>query len=433
MTRHLLDVSSIRTLQNRLLRHCWAALAAAMVVLGATRSSAQQDLPRSSPESVGVSSARLQRIDEVIQRHIDAKHISGAVSLVARKGFVIHFQAHGVKDIDSNRPMTRDTIFKMASSTKPVTGVAIMMLVEEGKIHLADPISRFIPEFKEMKVAVEKEGTSEVELVKPDREMTIRDLLTHGSGLLSGGAGAKRGARELLRPTEPGETLAHFIPRLAKIPLDFQPGTKWRYSGLAGIDTLSRIVEVVSGQPFDEFLHRRIFEPLGMSDTLFVVPDDRQERVATVYRSTDKGLEKNPMQLRFPTTYYSGAGGLSSTAADYFRFGQMLLNGGSLDGKQVLSPRSVVIFRSNQVGDMFEGQSGRPKGMGFGFTVEVVQDSIAAGTYRSDGSFGWDGAFGTHFWVDPEQQLVAVLMIQTSVGRQIHRDFETAVMQAIVD
>jgi CubicO group peptidase (beta-lactamase class C family) len=139
------------------------------------------------------------------------------------------------------------------------------------------------------------------------------------------------------------------------------------------------------------------------------------------------------MQLRFPSTYYSGAGGLSSTGADYFRFGQMLLNGGSLDGKQVLSPRSVVIFRSNQVGDMFEGQSGRPKGMGFGFTVEVVQDSIAAGTYRSDGSFGWDGAFGTHFWVDTEQQLVAVLMIQTSVGRQIHRDFETAVMQAIVD
>ena len=329
--------------------------------------------------------------------------------------------------------MTRDTIFKMASSTKPVTGVAIMMLVEEGKIHLADPVSRFIPEFKEMKVAVEKEGSSEIERAKADREITIRDLLTHGSGLLSGGAGAKQAPRELLRPAEPGETLAHFIPRLAKIPLDFQPGTKWRYSGLAGIDTLSRIVEIASGQSYDEFLRRRIFEPLGMSDTFFVVPDDRQERVATIYRSTDKGLEKNPLQLRFPSTYYSGAGGLSSTAADYFRFGQMLLNRGALDGKQVLSPRSVVIFSSNQVGDMFEGQLGRPKGMGFGFTVEVVQDSIAAGTFRSDGSFGWDGAFGTHFWVDPEQQLVAVLMIQTSAARQIHRDFETAVMQAIVD
>jgi len=423
----------MKAMRKLLRRSELAVLAAALLVLGATRSMAQEDLPRCTPESVGVSSQRLQRIGAVIQRHIVERHIAGAVSLVARKGFVVHYEAHGVQDIESKKPMTRDTIFKMASSTKPVTGVAIMMLVEEGKIHLADPVSRFIPEFKEMKVAVEKEGSSDIELVKAEREITIRDLLTHGSGLLSGGAGTKRAPQELLRPSQPEETLARYIPRLAAIPLDFQPGTKWRYSGLAGIDTLSRIVEVASGQSYDEYLRKRIFEPLGMNDTFFVVPDDRQERVATIYRSTDKGLEKNPLQLRFPRTYFSGAGGLSSTAADYFRFGQMLLNRGALDGKQLLSPRSVVIYSSNQVGDMFEGQSGRPKGMGFGFTVEVVQDSIAAGTYRSDGSFGWDGAFGTHFWVDPEQQLVAVLMIQTSVGRQIHRDFETAVMQAIVD
>jgi CubicO group peptidase (beta-lactamase class C family) len=423
----------MKSIQKLLLPFQLVTLAASLLALGATRSIAQQQLPRSTPESVGVSSSRLQRIGEAIQRYIDEKHISGAVSLVARKGFVVHFEAHGVKDIESKKPMTRDTIFKMASSTKPVTGVAIMMLVEEGKIHLADPVSRFIPELKEMRVAVEKEGSSEIELVKADREITIRDLLTHGSGLLSGGAGTKQAPQELLRPSQPEETLAHYIPRLAAIPLDFQPGTKWRYSGLAGIDTLSRIVEVASGQSYDEFLRRRIFEPLGMNDTFFVVPDDRQDRVATIYRSTGKGLEKNPLQLRFPKTYFSGAGGLSSTAADYFRFGQLLLNRGSLDGKQLLSPRSVIIYSSNQVGDMFEGQSGRPRGMGFGFTVEVVQDSIAAGTYRSDGSFGWDGAFGTHSWVDPEQQLVAVLMIQTSVGRQIHRDFETAVMQAIVE
>jgi len=426
-------MSSMNAMRKLLHRSELAALAAALLVLGATRSIAQQNLPWSTPESVGVSSQRLQRIGEAIQRHIEEHHIAGAVSLVARKGFVVHYEAHGVKDIESRKPMTRDAIFKMASSTKPVTGVAIMMLVEEGKIHLADPVSRFIPEFKEMKVAVEKEGSSEVQLVKADREITIRDLLTHGSGLLSGGAGTKQAPKELLRPGEPEETLARYIPRLTTIPLDFQPGTKWRYSGLAGIDTLSRIVEIASGQSYDEFLRKRIFEPLGMNDTFFVVPDDRQELLAKIYLSTDKGLEKNPLQLRFPKTYFSGAGGLSSTAADYFRFGQMLLNRGALDGKQLLSPRSVAIYASNQVGDMFEGQSGRPKGMGFGLTVEVVQDSIAAGTFRSDGSFGWDGAFGTHFWVDPEQQLVAVLMIQTSVGRQIHRDFETAVMQAIVD
>ena len=426
-------MSCTNAMQKLLRRSEIAALAAALLVLGATRSIFQQDLPRATPETVGVSSQRLQRIGEAIQRHIVERHIAGAVSLVARKGFVVHYEAHGVKDIDSKKPMTRDTIFKTASSTKPVTGVAIMMLVEEGKIHLADPVSRFIPEFKEMKVAVQKEGSSEVQLVKAEREITIRDLLTHGSGLLSGGPGTARAPKELLRPSQPEETLARYIPRLAAIPLDFQPGTKWRYSGLAGIDTLSRIVEVASGQSYDEFLRKRIFEPLGMNDTFLVVPDDREERVATIYRSTDKGLEKNPLQLRFPKTYFSGAGGLSSTAANYFRFGQMPLNRGALDGKQLLSPRSVVIYASNQVGDLFEGQSGRPKGMGFGFTVEVVQDSIAAGTFRSDGSFGWDGAFGTHFWVDPEQQLVAVLMIQTSVGRQIHRDFETAVMQAIVE
>ena len=426
-----MNVSPATNSTGRHVRLTTATILLTLAIVPAARS--ENELPRSTPESVGVSSSRLQRIGEAIQRHIDEKHISGAVSLVARKGFVVHYEAHGVKDIESKQPMSRDTIFKMASSTKPVTGVAIMMQVEEGKIHLNDPVSRFIPDFKEMKVAVEKEGSSEIELVKAEREITIRDLLTHGSGLLSGGAGTKQAPQELLRPNQPEETLAHYIPRLAKIPLDFQPGTKWRYSGLAGIDTLARIVEVTSGQSYDEFLRKRIFEPLGMNDTFFVVPDDRQDRVATIYRSTAQGLEKNPMQLRFARTYFSGAGGLSSTAADYFRFGQMLLNRGALDGKQLLSPRSIVIYASNQVGEMFEGQSGRPKGMGFGFTVEVVQDSIAAGTYRSDGSFGWDGAFGTHFWVDPEQQLVAVLMIQTSVGRQIHRDFETAVMQAIVD
>ncbi len=425
-------MSYTNAMRKLLRRSELAALAAALLVLWARLSMAQEDLPRSTPESVGVSTQRLQRIGEAIQRHIEEKHISGAVSLVARKGFVVHYEAHGVQDIGSKKPMTRDTIFRMASSTKPVTGVAVMMLVEEGKIHLTDPVSRFIPEFKEMKVAAEKEGSSQVELVKVSREITIRDLLTHTSGLLSGGAGSQKAPQDLIWP-KAEDTLATHIPRLAQAPLDFQPGSKWRYSGLAGIDTLSRIVEVASGQTFDDFLRKRVFEPLGMHDTVFFVPDDRQERVATIYRSTNKGLEKNPLQLRFPRTYFSGAGGLASTAADYFRFGQMLLNHGTLDGKRLLSPRSVVIYASNQVGDMFEGQLGRPKGMGFGFTVEVVKDSIEAGTYRSDGSFGWDGAFGTHFWVDPDQQLVAVLMIQTSVGRQIHRDFETAVMQAIVE
>ncbi|MGO9599316.1 MAG: serine hydrolase domain-containing protein [Isosphaeraceae bacterium] len=393
---------------------------------------AQNELPRSSAELVGVSSQRLRRIPEAIQRHIDEHHISGAVTLLARKGFVVHFQAQGLADLESSRPMTRETVFKMASSTKPVTGVAIMMLVEEGKVRLSDPVSRFIPEFKEMKVAVAKEGSSDIELVKAERELTIRDLLTHTSGLASGGPGTHKGSPETLWP-KADDTLGSHVPHFAHLPLDFQPGSKWQYSGLAGIDTLARVVEIASRQSFDQFLQKRIFEPLGMTDTFFVVPEDRKDRTATIYRTGAKGLEHSDLTLNFPKTYFSGAGGLSSTAADYFRFGQMLLNRGTLDGHRLLAPRSVEVFSANHVGDFFTGQLGRPKGMGFGLTVEIVEDPVEAGTYRSAGSFGWDGAFGTHFWVDPESQVVGVLMIQTSVGRLVQRDFETAVMQAIVE
>jgi CubicO group peptidase (beta-lactamase class C family) len=411
---------------------CLAILVLANGIPTARTANAQLELPRAEPEYAGFSAERLHRINETIQKHIDERHISGAVTLVARRGFVVHFEAHGLKDVAAKQPMSRDTLFRMASSTKPVTGVAVMMLIEEGKIRLQDPVAKFLPEFKGLKVAEPKEGSSEVTLVAPQREVTIRDLLTHTSGLVSGGIGTQKAPKELLRPTDPEETLARYIPRLASVPLDFQPGSSWKYSGLAGLDTLARVVEVASGQAFDEFLRKQIFEPLGMADTTFVVPDEKQARLAKVYRSTDKGLEETPPMIRFPKSYTSGAGGLSSTASDYFRFAQMLVNGGQLGGKHLLSPRAVELMSSNHVGDMFPGQLGRPKGMGFGLTVEVVEENVQAGTFRSNGSFGWDGAFGTHFWVDPQEQLVAVLMIQTNVGRMIHRDFETAVMQAIV-
>jgi CubicO group peptidase (beta-lactamase class C family) len=402
-------------------------LAGPLLAAGAGES---PELPRARPEEVGISSERLNRVDEVIRRYIEQKKISGAVTLVARRGRVVHHEARGVMDVESKAPMRTDAIFRMASSTKPVTGVAILMLIEEGKVGLTDPVSRFIPEFKGMKVAVEKDG--EIELVAAEREVTIRDLLTHTSGLASGGPGQKKAPPELLRPGGAGATLAEGASRFAALPLDFQPGSRWRYSGLAGIDALARVVEVASGQPFDEFLRRRVFEPLGMVDTSFVVPEGRRDRVVAVHRRAGDGLEKIPSFIRFPETYASGAGGLSSTAADYFRFGQMLAGGGQLDGKRLLSPRGVELYASNHVGELFVGQAGRPRGMGFGLTVEVVVDPVQAGTFRSRGSFGWDGAFGTHFFVDPQEQLVAVLLIQTS-GRDIHRDFETAVMQSIID
>jgi CubicO group peptidase (beta-lactamase class C family) len=310
----------------------------------------------------------------------------------------------------------------------------VMMLVEEGKIRLADPVSKFIPEFKDLKVAVARAG--KVDLVPAGRPVTIRDLLTHTSGLASGGDGSKTARPEALRPG--GEdTLASYAARVAKVPLDFQPGSRWRYSGLAGIDALARVVEVASGMPFDKFLRQRVFQPLGMKDTFFLRGgDDDNARVASIYRGTGKGLEKVPSFLRFPKGYHSGAGGLVSTAEDYFRFAQMLANGGELGGKRLLSPRAVALLSSNHVGEMFAGQLGRPRGMGFGLTVEVVVDPVRAGTFRSAGSYGWDGAYGTHFWVDPKARLVAVLLVQAPAGpvvRGIQADFETAVMQALVE
>jgi CubicO group peptidase (beta-lactamase class C family) len=412
----------------------WFLTGLTFTLLALTTAAAEQELPRAKPEEVGVSSERLRRVDAVIQRHMDEHHIAGAVTLVARKGKVIHLGAQGLMDIETKKPMTADTIFRMASSTKPVTGVAVMMLVEEGKVRLSDPVSKYIPEFKDQKVAVENNG--KVELIAANRAVTIRDLLTHTSGLASGGAGSRQVPAASLRPA--GEdTLEKYIARVAKTPLDFQPGSQWRYSGLAGIDALSRVVEVVSKQPYDEFLKNRIFTPLGMKDTFFLHDtDEPKDRLAAIHRPAGDKIEKMASFLRLPPGYFCGAGGLASKAEDYFRFGQMLANGGELNGKRLLSPRTVELMSSNHVGEMFAGQLGRPKGMGFGLTVEVVVDPVRAGSYRSEGSFGWDGAFGTHFWVDPKAKLVAVFLVQAPAGpitAGIQRDFETAVMQAIVD
>jgi CubicO group peptidase (beta-lactamase class C family) len=409
-----------------------AAVIAVVAAPAPTRAQPPKPAPlvTTKPEDVGLSSERLKRIGALMGRYVQDGRLAGAVTLVARRGKVAHFEAHGMADPSEKTPLAKDALFRMASSTKPVTGVAIMMLVEEGKVRLSDPVSRFIPEFKGQEVAVEKDG--KVERVPAVRPVTIQDLLTHTSGLASGGVGSKAAKPEDLRPAA-GDTLAEYAKRLGKVPLDFQPGTQWRYSGLAGIDVLARVVEVASGQTFEAYLRERIFEPLGMRNTFFVVPEDQEGRLAGVWRRTAKGLEKGqPFTMLANKTYTSGAGGLTSTAEDFWRFGQMLLNGGRLGDRRLLGPRTVDLFATNHVGGMFVGQLGRREGMGFGLTVEVVLDGVKAGTRRSNGSFGWDGAFGTHFWVDPKEQLVAVLMIQTP-GYDLQRDYENAVMQAIID
>jgi CubicO group peptidase (beta-lactamase class C family) len=406
---------------------------------------AAASLPSAKPEDVGLSTERLQRIHEMIMRRVEAGDISGAVTMVARRGRVVHFEAHGLMDLEVKKPMTKVALFRLASSSKPVTAAAILILMEEGKLKLTDPVARYIPEFKNSKVAIEAvrtaqpmtdqgPGTGERYYTVPaSRDITIIDLLTHTSGLASGGITGPD-FQKLMQARTPEETLADFIPRLGSLALDFQPGTQWRYSGLAGFDTLGRIVEIVSGSSYDQFLRQRLFEPLGMHDTFFTIPEKDLPRVATIYNRTPNGLQKpaNPLKIGSPT-YFSGAGGLTSTAEDYLQFAQMLCNGGQLNGKRILSPWTVDLMLSNNVGDLFNGQIGRaPKGVGFGLGGEVVVSALDARLRKPDGSYGWDGAFGTYWWVNRKEQMAVVLFVQTP-GRSLQYDFDNAVSQAVIE
>jgi CubicO group peptidase (beta-lactamase class C family) len=399
------------------------------------------------PEDLGFSAERLARIHDAVQRHIDAKAIAGAVTMVVRNGRIAHLEAHGLIDIESNRAMPKDGIFRLASMSKPITATAVMMMIEDGKLRLNDPVSRFIPEFKAMKVAVPKPGFEaaaaapggrgrggppvEVDLVPATREITIRDLLTHGSGLMSGGLGQRASAS--LAQRGPDDTLATYIPKLGGAVLDFQPGTLWRYSGLAGFDVLGRIVEITSGQSFDRFLKQRLFDPLGMKDTGFALLPDRASRIVPLYRRAQNGLEKLPDQNGLSSaTYFSGAGGMVSTADDYAQFATMLVNGGELNGKRYLSPRTIELMASNHTGDMAGGQMGMsPRGIGFGLGVQVVEDPVAADRRVSKGAWGWAGAYGTNVHIEPQEKMVTIILMQTSTPA-LQRDFENAVFQAIV-
>lgn len=417
---------------------CMAAAAIVLMPLGAA------SLPTAKPEDVGFSSERLQRIHEMVERRVSAHETSGAVTLVARRGRVVEYDAYGVLDLDSKKPMTKDSLFRLASSSKPITAAAVLILMEEGKLKLTDPVWKYIPEFKNARLTVEAARAPEPMVDRPpsgdktytvpaNREITIIDLLTHTSGLASGGPSNEQ-FMKLFRGRKPTDTLADFIPRLAALPLDFQPGTQWRYSGLAGFDTLGRIVEVVSGMPYDQFLRTRLFEPLGMHDTFFNVPEKDQSRLATVYTYTEKGLEKpaNPLVIGSPA-YFSGAGGLVSTVADYFHFAQMLCNGGQVDGARILSPWTVDLMTGNNVGDLFLGQIGRPpKGVGFGLGGEVVLSAADARMRKPNGSYGWDGAFGTYWWVNRKEQMVAIMFVQVP-GRSQQYDFDNAVSQAVIE
>lgn len=392
-----------------------------------------------SPESVGLSSERLKRIDDVMTRYMDNDYISGSITAVARHGETVHFSAQGYMDRENAIDMRDDAIFRMASMSKPVTGVAILMMLEEGKLRLEDPVSKFIPEFTNTTVAMLTDPNAEpsrdpdIYRTPASREITVRDLLTHTSGLASSGIASRTTAR--MAPRSTSADLASYIPTLGAVPLDFQPGTKWQYSLLAGIETLGRIVEVTSGMSFDQFLQERLFGPLQMNDTSFVVPDDKLPRLVTLYERTEEGQlvrqDETPSWLD-TETLFSGGGGLYSTTSDYMRFAQMLLNRGELDGERILGTRTVELMASNHVGELYGPAANRAEGLGFGLTVEVVLDPVLANTRRGQGSFSWGGAFGTYFWVDPYNDLVGVMMIQTPNG-DLRTDFINAVIQAIVE
>ena len=397
--------------------------------------------PSGKPEDAGLSSERLKRVGELVQRHIAAGSFSGAVTLVARNGRIVHHEALGVMDLDTKKPMPKDGIFRIMSMTKPVIGVATLMMVEEGKIRLTDPVSKFIPEWKDMSVAVALPGAGgraggaapagrggapepRYYSVPIERALTIRDLLTHVNGVVSGpiSQSANRAVA-----AKPNETLADYIPRLGKVPTEFQPGTRWAYSAAAAWDTLSRVIEIVSGTTIDRFVKQRIFDPLEMKDTTYIEPAGNP-RLVKLYSRTADGLRQAQSPGFMNGVYFSGGGGLLSTAPDYAQFALMLANGGELNGVRLLSPRSIDLMGSVFVPDTLPG---RPKGESFGLSVRVVTDPAARNTYLSEGSFGWSGAFGTHFWVDRKEKLIAIAMTQTS-NQEFLRDFENMVMQAVV-
>ncbi|MBV9897923.1 MAG: beta-lactamase family protein [Chloroflexi bacterium] len=367
-----------------------------------------------APESVGLNTSRLARIEEVVQRYIDRGVIAGAVTLISRRGQVAHLEAHGHMDVAAGRAVQPDTIFRLASMTKPVVSVAILTLFEAGKLLLTDPVSAFLPMFKEMQVAT-PEG-----LVPASREITLFDLLTHTSGLGSAPSGASFDAwSRVLQERPAGATLADLVPRMASTPLSFQPGTAWEYSGVFGFDTLARVVEVVSGIGFEQYLQQQIFEPLGIKDTTFHVPPEKMSRVTVAYQRGPNGLEAGtPGNILGDSTnpnarYTSGGGGLAGTAEDYARFGDMLCNGGQLDEERILSRKTVELMASNHIRDLplILGASDL-RGYRFGLGVRVLDSPAAACTLLSRGSFGWAGAFGTNSWIDPVEQMVGIMLIQ---------------------
>ncbi len=398
-----------------------------------------RDLALAPPASVGVSAERLARLDAGMKALVDQGRLAGIVTLMARKGKVVHFAAHGKKDLTRPDAMTKDAIFRIYSMTKPITGVAMLMLYEEGKWRLDDPISRHLPEFAKLSVYVGEtpDGTPKVEPQR--RPMTMRELMTHTGGLAYGLVGAHPVDKMFQKANvlDPSQPLATMIGKIASLPLVAQPGARWSYSSAA--DVQGYLVEKLSGMSFAQFLETRLFTPLGMKDTAFQVSAAQLGRLSRMHREDEQGTLVASDREGDPTVVPKaafGGHGLFSTATDYARFAQMLLDGGELGGVRILAPRTVEMFRTNHV--LAEPLTTMRQGQGWGLGPQVILDAAASGEPYSDGSFHWWGIGGTWFWVDPTKDVVFVGMIQyqgraLTAATQVHGLSRNLAYQAVLE
>ena len=416
-----------------------AAACAALVALGLSAPPAVQaaeDVVVAKPESVGMSSERLQRINDFVQQHIDTDRIAGAVTLVARKGKVVHFEAQGWRDREDGVPMTRDSIFVLMSMTKPIVSSALMMLFEEGKFLLDDPIAKWIPEYENHTVRINADGVRP-RVVPEARPVTVRHVLTHTSGLTLNPQGRGLSQEQINHVTNHGQgwpTLAARVAHAAVVPGAFHPGDEWQYGD--STDYVAVLVEKMSGMSIDDFLRERIFEPLGMTDTYYYVPQEKVERMASVYRPDENGKIERMIKPAFvePTRMFRGIAGLAGTAADYYRFAQMIANGGELDGVRLLGRMTIDNMISNHIGPDRPVYI-RGGGYGFGLGFGVLTNSAQAPDALSIGSYTWGGAYGTLYWADPVEDLIGILMIQIRPYNHlsIRPLFSNVVTQAVVD
>jgi CubicO group peptidase (beta-lactamase class C family) len=403
-----------------------ALLAGTSPVLGqaakqARAAAAGGEIAETKPEAVGFSAERLARLDAAMKSLVDSKKMAGMVTVLARHGKIVEEKVYGYADVAGQKPMQKDTIVRIYSMTKPITGIAMMMLYEEGKWKPSDPIARYIPEFRDLKVytGVDKDGKPTLD--KPGHAPTMGELMSHSAGFTYGVFGSTpvdkmyQEANLLSAPT-----LQDFVERVAKLPLLYQPGEGWVYS--VSVDIQGYLVEKLSGKPFADFLRERIFVPLGMKDTGFYVPADKLDRVAAIYQS-DANAGATPMPrdpgISQPPGLPSGGGGLYSTAGDYLRFAQMVLNGGELNGVRLVAPSSIELMRTNHISDEVKnarkfgiGLYQMQPGLGFGYDFAVLEDPLKLGSTAGKGTFLWDGVAGTWFWIDPTNDVVFVGIVQ---------------------